>query len=350
MFGTFRLILAIAVAAMHAGVQVLGLEQGVIAVICFYILSGFVMAALLERHYAHLGRPSLIFYADRALRIGPQYAGFVLLTLACVLFLPIENDWIRPGDLTPGTLVANVAVVPLNYFMLFDIPRLVPPSWSLGAEVQFYLLAPVLVLVRPVRWIGLGLGLSAIVLALLGLIDSDIFGYRVLPGILSFFLTGVLIHAALRGDRVARRVLGGLAVGFALLGLALQLSHREPWLGHEIIGGYLLGLIGVSVLARLRPSRWDDRLGSAAYGTFLAHWLVIWLIGRFHVLADAPNLVPAVVVIAAVGLGSAAFFVFERPVIALRRGLRNHTEHAPADSMRHLRTVGGTRVAEVVSR
>ena len=50
--GILRFILAILVLLSHTGVSLLGLNPGVMAVIVFYAISGYVMAALIKRHYA----------------------------------------------------------------------------------------------------------------------------------------------------------------------------------------------------------------------------------------------------------------------------------------------------------
>ena len=74
-----------------------------------------------------------------------------------------------------------------------DQYTLIPPAWSLGAEVQFYLLAPFL-LIWPKRLLLAGLlSLGVYLTALSGFINSDWYGYRLLPGVLMFFLLS-LIH------------------------------------------------------------------------------------------------------------------------------------------------------------
>jgi peptidoglycan/LPS O-acetylase OafA/YrhL len=194
-------------------------------------------------------------------------------------------------------------------------------------------LAPILVHVRGVRWPALTIAVAVLVLALAGVLDSDIFGYRVMPGILLFFVSGVLLYEARRHVLVARRVVIGLALVAGIGGLGLWLTHHMPWLGHEIIGGYLLGLSGVSILARLRPHRLDDLIGGAAYGTFLAHWLVIWLLGRFAIFTDNPGLAQVAVVVGAVALGVTGYLLFERPVTSIRHRLRRRASRSASPAV-----------------
>ena len=194
MLGTLRLILAVLVALSHANLRVAGLNPGVIAVIGFYLISGYVMAGLIRRHYAQpQGAPA--FYLDRAIRLLPQYLFYIFLTLAWHLYSRADNYFLSriPG---PLDLLNNLLVVPLNYYMFNGSDRytLIPPAWSLGAEVQFYLLAP-FVLLWPKRLFVVGLlGLVFYGAALAGLINSDWFGYRLLPGVLLFFLLGAYLQ------------------------------------------------------------------------------------------------------------------------------------------------------------
>ena len=69
------------VVVSHAGVTFAGLNPGVIAVVVFYLISGYVMAALVRGHYLAPPLP-LLFYADRAGRIFPQYLFYVVAALA----------------------------------------------------------------------------------------------------------------------------------------------------------------------------------------------------------------------------------------------------------------------------
>jgi peptidoglycan/LPS O-acetylase OafA/YrhL len=64
--GAYRLLLAVVVMLYHSDIHIAGRESGAIAVISFYLLSGYVMTALIERHYFGNARG---FYLDRAMRL-----------------------------------------------------------------------------------------------------------------------------------------------------------------------------------------------------------------------------------------------------------------------------------------
>jgi len=76
--GIFRLLLAISVLISHTQRTYFGLNLGVVAVISFLMLSGFVMTILIEKHY-NSSRLVPSFYLDRAMRLQPQYLFYLLL-------------------------------------------------------------------------------------------------------------------------------------------------------------------------------------------------------------------------------------------------------------------------------
>ena len=123
-----RLALAIAVLCSHAGVRVQGLNPGVTAVIGFYLISGYVMAGLIRRHFAAADRVPA-FYVDRLLRILPQYLLYAAATLAWFVVTGTHTAFLArsPGV---GDLLNNLTVVPLNFYMFngADQFTLIPPA------------------------------------------------------------------------------------------------------------------------------------------------------------------------------------------------------------------------------
>ena len=141
-FDWLRGILAVSVMLAHDGV--LGWRHaGNFAVQVFFALSGWLIGAVL----IHTRRPDLPrFYFNRAVRIWvPYYVALALLLGASLLRDPVSLKWLEfvAYKLTFvynlfGTpqLATHVAQMPLagtgNHF------------WSVNAEEQFYLLAPLL--------------------------------------------------------------------------------------------------------------------------------------------------------------------------------------------------------------
>jgi peptidoglycan/LPS O-acetylase OafA/YrhL len=317
MFGTLRLLLAAAVALSHLGIGLGGLNIGVPAVVVFYLISGYVIRALLD------AGPGLgAFYADRALRLAPQYLFFLLLG-AALWALGATSPFLAcdPG---PWEWAANLLVVPLNYFMFngLDAFTLIPPAWSLGCEIQFYLLAPWLWRAPPVvRRVFFGVSLLVYGLALGGWLETDAFGYRLLPGVLWIFLLGGWLHELPRG-RVLGLCLALWLAHWLLLGLLTwQPGWRVPF-NREVALGLVVGLPLLAVLARLRLRSWDTGLGHLSYGLFLAHFALIW---TWQILAGDTASLPPVPLYLGLGLllAGLGWWLVERPVTRLRRRWRH---------------------------
>ena len=95
---------------------------GVGAVANFFIISGYVMAGIMRANYSHLGKPTLFFYLDRALRIFPQYLFYLLATQACLLCFDFRfMDWFYTGTPSSFLFLMNALIVPMNYFEFFPV-------------------------------------------------------------------------------------------------------------------------------------------------------------------------------------------------------------------------------------
>ena len=85
--GTLRFILALLVMLSHTGLTVGGLNPGVASVVVFYAISGYVMSALVAKHFSQPGQASH-FYIDRLARIYPQYLFYAAAAAVWKLLTP----------------------------------------------------------------------------------------------------------------------------------------------------------------------------------------------------------------------------------------------------------------------
>ena len=128
------------------------LPGGFIGVDVFFVISGFLITALLLREIEHTGTVSLSrFWARRARRILPAALFTLLCSLVATLALVPINLWPQLlSELLASTAYVqnwHLASQAVDYFAVAeqtDSP--VKHYWSLALEEQFYLVWPVLLL------------------------------------------------------------------------------------------------------------------------------------------------------------------------------------------------------------
>jgi peptidoglycan/LPS O-acetylase OafA/YrhL len=188
-------------------------------------------------------------------------------------------------------IVNNILIVPLNYYMFFDNsilqePKwwLIPPAWSLGTELQAYLILPFIIYFKPIKVVTAVLSLFIFIVASVGFIHTDHFGYRLIPGVLFIFILGVSIHKQTSdSERVdlfdiyfPAFVYGILIILLTILGIFG--SILSPYI-RETTLGILIGLPIIIYLAKTEVKVPMNHLfGDISYGMFLSHFLAIWIV------------------------------------------------------------------------
>ena len=107
MLGILRLFLAAAVVYYHCSYKPYDYLMGVVAVVVFYMLSGFVVTGLYKNAFNN--QKMLAFYRDRCLRLLPQYYFYLLLY---TLFFGFTYWFIQGSQLTFQNLFSNFTLLP----------------------------------------------------------------------------------------------------------------------------------------------------------------------------------------------------------------------------------------------
>jgi len=141
-----RAISVLGVVAFHAGLPVPG---GFTGVDVFFVISGFVITAMLHREWLEYGRIRFLrFYMRRFKRLTPALALTVTVTvvLAAALLSPLGQLQERAAQTGLGAmLLAANFVIANTTGGYFDAPAETNPllnTWSLSVEEQFYLVFP----------------------------------------------------------------------------------------------------------------------------------------------------------------------------------------------------------------
>jgi peptidoglycan/LPS O-acetylase OafA/YrhL len=336
--------------AGHAGVNM------------FFVLSAFLLSIPFLNEAAGGKRvPRRSYYARRALRILPLY--YVAVIGGTILSAE------SPGDL----LVGVPHLFFLNATTAFYTSGLMPYRgvwWTLGTEMQFYVLLPLLPMflhTRRGRWLGAGV-LTGYALAYLGYL----YGFIRMKTILGEILLGLSLfgHAPLfligiaaawvylrYGDRIhhwmARSAVlrnGGadltLFLTIAVLGYVLRWAAFRGFWGveggapahawHLVDGGLWAVIILLTLLAPLRmkgllSNRVTLRLGVLSYSIYLWHYPIfkfgIDAFRRIH-SPEGPGWDPATLGAAAALCGlcvmgaSLTYRFIERPFLAIKQRIR----------------------------
>ncbi len=325
MFGYLRFLLALLVLLSHVNLR-LGRDfnPGVFAVVMFYMLAGFVSAHLIEKVFTEK-QQLFDFYLDRILRIYPQYLFVALLS---VLFLAV-TAYGEP-QYRFGTVLNNILIIPLNYYESIDssilqaLPYpypLIPPAWSLALELQAYILLPFAARSVVAR---ASLGVTSFLIFLmanLGVINPEDYGYRLLVGVLFVFLLGISIHHCLRSSSYLHRFdyFFPIVVLITLLGLfPVLLTSPEIIFANfvrETILGVLLGIPLLFCLGKIKVKLLGNRLfGDLSYGIFLSHFLAMWFLNsnglELQLIGSGPYI--AMTISLSVGIAICGVFGVER--------------------------------------
>ena len=153
-----RALAVIAVLLYHSGGGVAFIPGGFLGVEVFFVISGYLITALILAQWRTTGRVELkAFWLGRARRLLPALYLVLLLTLSyAVVFLPGEVAGLRGDVLAAMGYVTNWYLVwgHESYFEAIGRPSLLKHLWSLAVEEQFYLVWPLV--------LAFGLSLGAV--------------------------------------------------------------------------------------------------------------------------------------------------------------------------------------------
>lgn len=321
--GFFRYLLSLFVLLGHLKINVGSYFPGSMAVICFYLLSGYAMTKLIHKHYFSV-KKIWWFYLDRFLRLYPQYFFYLFLSLL-VYYQFIGLCCLYVSEVTLLKTFLNLLIVPLNVYWFFSLETasIIPQASSLGLEIIFYIILPWILLAKKYVILGTNfLSLFVAAVALTGYIDSDIFGYRLLPGVLWIFLLGSWLAKK-------EYIFVGINYLFAIIGYYLILSQRSLYVLNWNKEIYLAVIITVPIIALLAHfsskhlKKIDSIFGHISYGIFLNHILLREVLK--HYIPDYQSSMPFVIlmIVFSTLLGCLTYIFIEKPFRKIQLCIRN---------------------------
>ncbi|WP_163120085.1 acyltransferase family protein [Acinetobacter pittii] len=274
--------------------EIVGFSSGFLGVDVFFVVSGFLMAILYN------SEQKKEFFIKRAKRLLPSYFTVVFITLLASVFLVLPSE---------QTQVVNQSIYSLffannigfwqqeSYFSKSNFNPLLH-LWSLGVEIQFYLIIPLLVwFFRKSIWFLIFTLLGSLVVCFLITGISPKTSFFMMPLRLWEFLIGYIaaLYFTNNGAPIYKnKIISIISLAcIILIPLVIRVDGNSlSWyIGHPGFFALVVCLATAAILALGLPSRLQENfiarglvvLGKYSYSIYLVHFplIVIYLYQPF---------------------------------------------------------------------
>jgi len=307
-----------------------GLPGGYLGVDIFFVVSGYLITAIIWREVQEERFSITRFYDRRIRRVMPALLFVLIVTTAFSAALLLPSDLMGYGRSLLATLAFSANIYfwrDTNYFSTAAEQKPLLHIWSLGVEEQFYILFPLMLLVLGRRWPRAAGYVVALITA--ASFTANALALRVGASVPTFFLLptrawelGLGALLAMSPAGTAPRGLSAAALslaGGALIAAAVLRPMEACW----FIPAALPAALGAAliILAGQRERHLANKLlqappvvfiGLISYSLYLWHWPIIVLAQYYLVRPFTPaEMGAALILMTACAMASWAFI--ERP-------------------------------------
>jgi peptidoglycan/LPS O-acetylase OafA/YrhL len=292
----------------------------------FFVISGFLITRMILADGAAFSLRR--FYVRRLFRLLPALLVTLIATIAAGWFLLGPSDFVA---LAWSALAAEFAVsnfyflAAVDYFNASSLSHPLLHTWSLGAEEQFYLLWPALIVaVGRLRLSFIAVSVAAALVSFLAVLFLRSGFPQAVFYLMPFRVFELALGACLAGMEAplrqfsSRLLISAGGLGAAALAASFVLfDDNTPWPGLAAllpaVGTALLIIAGAqpgvgAVLASL-PLR---LLGRVSYALYLVHWPIIALY-RQQIIIEPTGLELATMAAASLAAAVALHLLVEQP-------------------------------------
>lgn len=315
-----RGVAVLAVVLYHAKLSVLA--HGYLGVDIFFVISGFLITAIVLRGLAADNFSFAHFYQRRAQRLLPAlYSTLALVIFFSFLFLT-DRQWEDFRSQLYGAIsFTSNMVLPLQVGYFEDAAETKPllHIWSLSLEEQYYLILPFILFLTKQRYRGFVLfGLASLSLFLCQMFifrsvqfdwlpqnDSSVWAFYLLPTRAWQLLAGSLVAWQMFKYPQTNVPKGIKWVSLLSLLILLCFSIDDvPVRGNAIAATLLTAILVMgrdNWLPRWSLARIIERLGDWSYSLYLIHWPLL-AFSQIAFLGEVPRFANAIIVVASIPL------------------------------------------------
>lgn len=338
--GFIRFFLAVSVVMAHNGLKLPGIE-GHLAVLMFFIISGFYMDLVLNEKYKE---NTTDFYIARYLRIWPNYIAGFLITAFFVVSTSVPESEITARIYTYFVMSTGLFYDTLYWFgftpdgtaqFLTSVRGVdgIQPAinlthmqhmWSVGVELTFYLLAPLFARNFRVTLCVFAVALTTHILLTLNLpgdhplVRRSPFNFLWLfcYGVICFHLWKKYKHT-ISDTNIKPYIFSSIGAISALLCIW---GAQSFWSTYNGIGAdiflLLFGAVITIVFNYTKNYKFDTAIGDLSYPIYVIHWPIV-----AYLIVDHRGDLMWTAIIVALSLAAAFSLrhVVEVPVEKIRR-------------------------------
>ena len=353
-----RALAILPILLLHCGVT--KLRGGFVGVDIFFVISGFLITAIMVRDIAAERFSIARFYRHRIIRILPALLVMMTVTLAlgCVFLLPNQLRDLGRSAAATSVFGSNIYFyLTSDYFAAASDAKPLVHTWSLAVEEQFYLLYPLLL------WSLRGLSRQRLaqVIAGLALASFAVGGWLVTtyPSAAFFLLPariwelslgalvalGAVPTIANRSIRATLCILAIAVIAASCVAISSGWPFPVPFaLPPAVAAAVLLAYGGEGTTARLLGA-WPLRtIGLISYSAYLWHRPII----AFYQIRHGSTLAPVETVgllCASLGAAWLSFALVERPASRRWRSGSGLAPHAVAVVLLAAMAIAGLTIA-----
>jgi peptidoglycan/LPS O-acetylase OafA/YrhL len=310
--------------------EITGFKSGFLGVDIFFVISGYLMSRMYQPN------ASIEFFKKRATRLLPAYFAVLVATtlVALVKTTPNDFDQVKDQAIFGSFFISNIGFWLENSY--FDKAAFKPllHLWSLGVEIQFYILVPAIYwMFKKNKLLALAIILTSAFLCFKLISISPKTSFFWLPFRLWEFLLGFAVAQYFSNNNTEDRTrlkqwLCYPALTTVILIPFSSISGNETGFvyGHPGLSALLISLATAVSLFTGIPTRLQksgvanilERFGEYSYSIYLVHFplIVLFLYRPFAgTITEPQNIVELTfIIISIVALSALLHFAVERPL------------------------------------